>query len=269
MLGRLTKFELSYQTRQVGFWISFAAMFLLGLFVMSTPSFSAAEVGERIKANGSLTVANIIGDLSLGIIFFATVFTVTGAMRDDVHKSLGNHPLHQGGNKRHDLVPSHRDCFNRFPVPGWRHCWGPLPGNSCLGPIRNPIGPINLIYFIYPLILYGLVNSFIIASVYILIASLTRNKTLVYVSAIGFFILLSLVEALGLIDQFKSLAAMLDPTGTQALANETRFWPPAEQNTRLIPLSGDILWNRHPMVRSRLRRALVRAKAVRARDRFP
>ena len=88
MLKSLVKFEVSYQTRQVGFWISFAAMFLLGLLFMSTDSFSAGEVGERIKANGSLTVANIIGGLSLGIVFFGTVFTVTGAMRDDIHKSL-------------------------------------------------------------------------------------------------------------------------------------------------------------------------------------
>ena len=88
MLKSLTNFELSYQTRQVGFWISFIAMFLLGILFMSTDSFSAGEVGERIKANGSLTVANIIGGLSLGIVFFGTVFTVTGAMRDDIHKSL-------------------------------------------------------------------------------------------------------------------------------------------------------------------------------------
>ena len=88
MFGNLLKFEISYQTRQVGFWISFAAMLLLGVLFVSTPSLSAGEVGERIKANGALTVANIIGGLSLGIVFFGTVFTVTGAMRDDIHKSL-------------------------------------------------------------------------------------------------------------------------------------------------------------------------------------
>lgn len=243
MLARLTKFELSYQTRQVGFWISFAAMLLLGLLFMSTDSFSAGEVGERIKANGSLTVANIIGGLSLGIVFFGTVFTVTGAMRDDVHKSL--EIIHSTEVKTTDMIWSRLFgivltvflCIVGLVL-------GAFMGQFMPWVDAEAIGPINLIYFLYPLFLYGLLNSFIIGTFYILIAGLTRNRTLVYISAVGFFVILNLVGALGGVDEYRTLAAMLDPTGGQALANETRFWPPVEQNTRLIPLSGNILWNR-------------------------
>jgi len=243
MLGQLTKFEISYQTRQVGFWISFAAMFLLGILFMSTDSFSAGEVGERIKANGSLTVANIIGGLSLGIVFFGTVFTVTGAMRDDVHKSL--EIIHSTKIETNDMIWSRLFgivltvflCIVGLVL-------GAFAGQFMPWVDAESIGAINPVYFLYPLVLYGLLNSFIIGTIYILIAGITRNRTLVYISAVGFFVVLNLVGALGGIDQYRTLAAMLDPTGGQALANETRFWPPAEQNTRLIPLSGDILWNR-------------------------
>ena len=243
MLARLTKFEISYQTRQVGFWISFAAMFLLGLLFMSTDSFSAGQVGERIKANGSLMVANIIGGLSLGIVFFATVFTVTGAMRDDVHKSL--EIIHSTQIETSDMIWSRLFgivltvffCIVALML-------GAFVGQFMTWTDKETIGPINLIYFLYPLVFYGLLNSFIIGSIYILIAGITRNRTLVYISAVGFFVVLNLVGALGGIEEYRTLAAMLDPTGGQALANETRFWPPIEQNTRLIPLSGDILWNR-------------------------
>ncbi len=243
MLKSLVKFEVSYQTRQVGFWISFAAMFLLGLLFMSTDSFSAGEVGERIKANGSLTVANIINGLSLGIVFFGTVFTVTGAMRDDIHKSL--EIIHSTEVNTNDMIWSRLIgivltvflCILGLIL-------GAFVGQYMSWVDSESLGPVNLLYFLYPLILYGLLNSFIISTLYILVAGLTRNRTLVYISAVGFFVILNVVGALGSIDEYRTLAAMLDPTGGQALANETRFWPPVEKNTRLIPLSGDILWNR-------------------------
>lgn len=243
MLGRLTKFEISYQTRQVGFWISFAAMFLLGILFMSTASFSADAVGERIKGNGSLAVANIIGGLSLGVVFFATVFTVTGAMRDDIHKSL--EIIHATEVNTTDMIWSRLIgivltvflCLVGVVL-------GAFAGQFMSWVDAESMGPINLLYFLYPLVLFGLLNSFIIATLYILIAGITRNRTLVYISAVGFFVVLNLVGLLGGIDEYRTLAALLDPTGGTALVNETRFWPPIEQNTRLIPLSGDILWNR-------------------------
>ena len=243
MFGSLLKFEISYQTRQIGFWISFAAMLLLGVLFISTSSFSAGEVGERIKANGALTVANIIGGLSLGIVFFGTVFTVTGAMRDDIHKSL-------------EIIHSTQV---ETPQMIWSRLFGivltvflcivGLMLGAFIGQFTpwidsESLGPINLIYFLYPLILFGLLNSFIIGAIYILVAALTRNRTIIYISAVAFFVILNLVGQLGTIDEYRTLAAMLDPTGGQAVSNETQFWPPAEQNTRLIPLSGDILWNR-------------------------
>jgi ABC-type transport system involved in multi-copper enzyme maturation permease subunit len=243
MLKSLTKFELSYQTRQVGFWISFAAMFLLGLLSMSTDSFTAGEVGERIKANGSLTVASIIGGVSLGIIFFGTVFTVTGAMRDDIHKSL--EIIHATKVETSDMIWSRLlGIILTVFLCVLGLLLGAFVGQFMPWVDKESLGPINPIYFLYPLILYGLLNSFIISTLYILIAGMTRNRTLVYISAVGFFVIITIVAALGGIDEYRSLAAMLDPTGGQALDNETRFWPPVEQNTRLIPLSGDVLWNR-------------------------
>jgi len=210
---------------------------------MSTDSFSAGQIGGRIKANGSLTVANIIGGLSLVSVFFATVFTVTGAMRDDVHKSL--EIIHSTEVKSKDMIWSRLFgivitvflCISGVVL-------GAFIGQFMPWIDSESLGPINPIYFLYPLIFYGLTNSFIISTVYILIAGITRNRTLVYISAVGLFVLLNLVNILGSIDGYRTLAAMLDPTGGTALGNETRFWPPAEQNTRLIPISGDILWNR-------------------------
>ena len=88
MFKNLLKFEMQLQTRQVGFWLSAGIMFILGVMMMSFDFASANAVGEKIKANGALPIAQIIANMSVIIIFFGAVFTVTGAMRDDVHKSL-------------------------------------------------------------------------------------------------------------------------------------------------------------------------------------
>ena len=182
MFGSLLKFEISYQTRQIGFWISFAAMLLLGILIISTSSFSASEVGERIKANGALIVTGIISSLSLGIVFFGTVFTVTGAMRDDIYKSLEIiHSTH---------VETPQMIWSRLfgIVLTVFLCMVGLMLGAFIGQFvpwidSEALGPINLIYFLYPLVLFGLLNSFIIGAIYILVAALTRNRTIIYISA--------------------------------------------------------------------------------------
>ena len=64
MFKNLLKFEMQLQTRQVGFWITAALMFILGVLVMSFDFAQASAVGEKIKANGALPIAITIANMS-------------------------------------------------------------------------------------------------------------------------------------------------------------------------------------------------------------
>jgi len=243
MFSKLLKFEMQLQTRQVGFWITAAIMFLVGVMVMSFDFASATAVGEKIKANGALPVAQTIANMSPFVIFFAAVFTVTGAMRDDVHKSL--------------------EIIHSTPVRTPPMIWARLTGVlatvfACLGALvvgmfvgqfmpwtdKETIGAINILYFLQPLFVFGLISCLFVSAFYLLTAGVTRNRTIVYVSAIAMLVISSIPGLLNESDKLKDLAAMLDPFGTVGLANDTEFWPASEQNSRMVPVSGNFLINR-------------------------
>ncbi|WP_371396894.1 hypothetical protein [Fretibacter rubidus] len=243
MFTNLLKFELELHTKQVGFWITAAIMVLLGVFATSTEFGSAFTVGEKVKANGSLTLTNLIGGLSTAVIFFGTVFTVTGAMRDDEHHAT--EVIHA------TPVTTRAMIWSRFAgiflvVFGciFALTLGAFAGQFMPYTDKETLGPINVLYFLYPLVLFALPSCLFVCTIYILLAGLTRNKNLVYVSALGVLIVSTLVGFLNEVDNLKPIAAFLDPFGSVALANETEFWPADERNNRLVPLTREILINR-------------------------
>lgn len=61
-------------------------------------------------------------------------------------------------------------------------------------------------------------------------------------------VLLVLMQAvIGVIEDGANLAqltAIIDPLGLKAIAQEVKYWTIAEKNNQLLPLSGNVLWNR-------------------------
>lgn len=243
MFSSLLKFEMSLQTRQVGFWITVVIMFILGVLMTSADFATAGEVGEKIKANGAMAVANIIAGFGTAVIFFGTVFTVTGAMRDDIHKSL--EVIHSTPIKSRDMVGSR---FVGIFLTTFLCIFGLVIG-AFVGQFmpwidKETLGPINVLYYLHPLVFFALPSCLFVSTIYILLAGLTRNQTFVYISAVGLLVVTTMTGLVNEIDKLKTLGALIDPFGGNAVVNETEFWPADEQNTRLIPITGHILMNR-------------------------
>jgi hypothetical protein len=109
---------------------------------------------------------------------------------------------------------------------------------------KESLGPINILYFLQPTLVYVAVNTLLISGLFTAIAAISRNRSLVYVSAVGIFILY-IMSGLFVGEDAPDLAiSMVDPFGANALAVTTEFWPADEQNTRLSPLIGYIGLNR-------------------------
>ncbi len=87
-------------------------------------------------------------------------------------------------------------------------------------------------------------NLFITSSLFFTLSALTRRMFPVYVGAV--VLLLGYLIATNASDgvDHKVLYALLDPFGSQAIERTTEYWTVAERNTRLIPISGLLLWNR-------------------------
>ena len=236
MLRSLLGFEFNLHIRSIGFWIAFVIMVAVGLLFSSSESFSlSAGVGERVKTNGAIPVALALSAFSLFSIFFAALFVVTGVMRDDVHGSV--EVMH--------ATPINTPTMLITRMLGvWLATILALTGlwiGTAIGPFmpwvdEATLKPYNLVDYIQPFFLFIVINALFVSAIYTLIATWSRNKAFVYVSAVG---LIVLYLGSGLIageDPADWVAAVGDPFGSASLALVTEYWSADEQNTQRAPL---------------------------------
>lgn len=116
---------------------------------------------------------------------------------------------------------------------------------SILIPADNPsIGPMHLANYIEPFFIFTVPNTLLVGAIFFSLVTFTRNITVGYVSSLVLIVLLGVARSITSDIENKTLAALLEPFGGKALDVLTEYWTPEDQNTKLIPLSGVVLWNR-------------------------
>ena len=236
MFQKLLKFELQLHTRQIGFWITCLVMTIFGILVSSTDFVQISlEGGSRIKNNGAIPLALNIGFLSLLSIFFSAVFVVTGVMRDDTHKSL--EIIHATPLKTSTMLISRMTgVWATTVICICAGIAGMLVGQFMPWADKETFQSFNLIHYIQPTLLFVFVNALLVSGIYTAIAAVTRNRALVYVSAVAMLVISIGAGIAAGENPPLPVEAMVDPFGLSALGAEVRFWPPAEQNTVMAPI---------------------------------
>ena len=244
MLSKLLKFELSVHLRQISFWVAFAVMLGIGIAFASLENFSIGTgAGSKVKGNGAIPIALTVSAFGLFSIFFSAVFVVTGVMRDETYKFM--EIIHSTKVKTIDLIVSRM-------LGVWISTVLSLIG-IVIGAMAGQFMPwadsetfqlFNILHFVQPTILFIVINALLVSSIYTLIAVSTRNKAFVYVSAVGLFVLYIIAGIIAGENPDEWLAALIDPFGATSLALETQYWPAAEQNNKMAPLSGWLGFNR-------------------------
>ena len=238
MLRKLLGFELSLHTRQIGFWLALIVMIAVGLLFSSHEDFAIGVAGgERVKVNGAIPIALTISAFSLFSIFFAAVFVVTGVMRDDTHKSV--EIVHATPVKTRDMLVSRMLGVWIVTVL----CLSGLVIGTMVGPFMpwadsETFKSFDLIHYLQPFFLFFIINALLVSAIYTAIAVITRNRALVYVSAVGLLVLYLLGGVVAGERPDDWVAALVDPFGATSLAVETQYWPAAEQNENMAPIMG-------------------------------
>jgi len=98
--------------------------------------------------------------------------------------------------------------------------------------------------FVRPYLVFVLPNILWLSGCFFVLAALTRQMAPVYV--LGVIVLVGYMFAIDLLGDAdnKTLAALVDPSGTTALDVAVRYWSVAQKNGQEIPLGGEVLWNR-------------------------
>jgi len=244
MLTNLLLFELKLQTRQVGFWVTCLILFLFGLVLTGTDFFSlGTDGGERIKTNGAISIANSIAIISELTLFFAAVFTITGVMRDEEHNFL--EIVHSTSVKTFDMAISRMiGVFAVTFLCVFVSVLGMWAGQLLPSADNEAFGAFYPLFYLQPVILFMGINAFLVSTIYMAVAAITRSKPLVYVSAVALFMLTNVIGIFLGENSPDLIASLVDPFGTAPLQIITEYWTPVEQNENLMPLFSLIGLNR-------------------------
>ena len=243
MIFGITGFEIRYQLRNPVFWVAIAIFFLMGFGITASENVSIGTPGA-VHENAPYAIAVATSAFSLFYLFVITAFVANAIVRDD---NSGFAPI-----VRATSVTARQIVLGRFAgglVIAWLGYLA-IPIGMAIGsmmPWVDPetVGPQKLAYYGWNFALFALPNIFLMSAVLFALATVLRSMMAAYVGAItlvmGYLVTSS---TLGRKIEYRDIFARWEPLGTGALQEATRYWTQAEMNTRLIDLSGVMLFNR-------------------------
>ena len=236
-LGEVVRYEVARQARQPATWAYLAV--LLGLSAALSANADPAVATRRAPANlASLTV--MIG--LLATLVSAALFVDAGHrdVRFRMDRLFYTAPLRErdylGGRFLGVLLVN---ALLLLAVPA-----GMIAGTRLLAADGAAAGPVRLDAYLLPYAILLLPNLLVTAALLYGATTLTRRSLPGYLASVGLLAanLFSLNEATGF--DVPRLWALVDPTGSVALAAATKGWTLVERETRLVEPTALMLWNR-------------------------
>ncbi|MBN8677918.1 MAG: hypothetical protein J0M29_06810 [Chitinophagales bacterium] len=244
MFWSVFSFEIQYRLRRPATYIYFAILCLLTMLIVG---FGGIGISEKVYYNAPYTIG-----LYMTILGIYCVLITSAVMGVPLYRDLEHHT------KEYLLAtPMGRSAYY------WGRFWGSfliLVGittgallgyllGSWLGPTFDwskpeRFGPNLGMHYIWPFVTIFLPSLLFTSAIFYGLVALTRNNRVLYSASILLFILYLLSNFLVRDLENRDLVDMLDPFGLNTYLNATKYLTPAEQNTLMTPLSGNLLWNR-------------------------
>jgi len=243
MLLGITGFEIRYQLRNPVFWVSVVVFFLLGFGLTASQNVNIGTPGG-VHENAPSAIAFATAIMSLFYLFVVTAFVANAIVRDD---SSGFAPI-----VRATSVTANQIVLGRF-LGGLIIAWlgylavplGMWAGSIMPWVDPETIGPQKLAYYAWNFWVFGIPNVLLLCAVLFALATVLRSMMAAYIGAV--LLVMGYLVATGVLGQkieYRDTVARFEPLGNAALQEATRYWTQAELNSRLVDLSGMVLFNR-------------------------
>ncbi|MDV3506703.1 aminopeptidase [Elizabethkingia anophelis] len=233
-------------------WFSYAiAIALMGIGVFCGNNFNMS-VGDGIYLNSPYTIGFITGMLSLTVIFIAIIYAFQQLFKDQDSKFdivLFSFPL-----SRNKYLNGHFASYFLYTFLSFVFIvLGFIIGQHLRSgsEIQNDF---NAWYYIYPLLIFGFLNCFLVCSFLFFISFTTRKKLLVVVGGLLLYVFYMIVlvfsnspfmaGSLPQSAETQYLSAIADPFGLSSYFLEAKSLDIQQKNTEVVPFSGILLLNR-------------------------
>lgn len=248
MFKEIFLFEVKAALRKAGMYIYFGVFFLLTFFTGLAVSgvFNTSEADTFQVFNSAYAVTGVM--LGTGILFSLLIsimlinLVATAIQKDyqyNTHMFFFTKPV----SKADYFLGRFAGTFFIAVLVISGMLLGYLSG-TLFGLGTPTMGPLKAINFIQPFLIFTIPNLFIFSVIFFSLTTYTRTTMAAYVVALILMVVQFLMDSISSDVERKSLAALLDPTGSIAFGYITEYWTPIEKNENLIPLSGKLLYNR-------------------------
>ncbi|MFS4416760.1 M1 family aminopeptidase [Maribacter sp. 2307ULW6-5] len=244
MFKEIFLFEIKYRIKRPATWAYFGILFLFGLFVAIGDN---GPSSEKVFVNGPAAIANVLATISIFSIMIASAIMGVPVYRDIEHKTdnyFFSFPISEKGY----LLGRYLGSLTILFLVSLGLQLGLIIG-SFIGPFAGYAEPdrytfFDLWYYVQPTLALYWVNLFFAGTIFFALVSLTKRVMLAYAGGAILFIAYLVTLTLTQDIENKTLTSLLDPFGLTGLNNIVEYWTPEEQNTQLVPLEGNLLWNR-------------------------
>jgi ABC-2 type transport system permease protein len=249
MFREIFSFELKNGLRKPSTYIYFGIFFLLTflLGLATADVFSTTRSDSNIIANSAVSVSGILLGTSSSIFSILVSVLLISIMGVSIQKDY-----------QHNMHP----LFFTKPISKSGYFFGRFFGSFTLavfvfsglligyysgtlfGLGKPMMGEFKLMNYLQPFLVFTLPNVLLMGVIFFSLTTFLRNTMMAYIVAIVLMVLQIMSNTItGNIDN-KMLAAILEPSGANALGYITEYWSPAERNENMIPLQGALLYNR-------------------------
>ena len=236
------KFECRYQLRSPLFLVLSVVFFLFAFFLMASDNIQLGGVSGSLNYNAAWTIVFTQFFFSM-IGMMAAIAIVSQAITRDYELKTAEILFATGVSEKGFLLGRFLSASLFGVLVGLAALLGTLIGT--LMPWLDPekVGAFSIAPYLYAACVVTIPNLLFTSALFFALAALTRSMLAAFTGAVGFLVLYVIVGALADPEQIE-LLAMLDPFGSTAFAEVSRYWTVFERNAQLVPIEGNLLANR-------------------------
>lgn len=247
MFKQIFLFELKLWFKRPSVYIFFLIFFALSILVTAGRAglLGTSSSDSNIIINSASAIARLLNSLNtnlIGVIILVTIIApaVYKDFEFNMHPLLFTKPISKFGY-----------MFGRFSAVFFvalfvlsGSVFGHMLACTFPGIEAEKLGPFKLMNYLQPFILFIIPNTLLVGAIFFSLVTFTRNMIAGYIGCIVLLLIKNIIPALLSDIDNQTVAAVIEPFGTQAFSKITKYWTPVEQNTLGIPFEGVMLYNR-------------------------
>jgi ABC-2 type transport system permease protein len=243
MLRRIAGFEFRYQTGGAAFWVIAAAFLLMGFCIAAVTGINIGS-GGNVHRNAPFAIGLAHLVLSVWYMLGTTALVASAVIRDD---ETGFAPIIRSTRitRRDYVFGRFLGAFAAAAVAFLGVPIGMLAGSFMPWIDAETLGPVHLEAYAYAYFWLALPNILLTSAIFFALATATRSMMTTYVGVLAFFVLYAVLNnTIGRLPQYEAIHAYLEPFGTGAFTQATKYWTSAERNAGMPGIDFAFLANR-------------------------